>query len=417
MGDILLALNAFKMKKKLDEVRVEYRIYRVSNLRIVGEERYRILNDLARKVSNEYPCIAIRYTPTEDFNGIAVFGASDLDSKFTINSYEFELISQGEGLSIPHFRVRSFFYEILRAKLEYHGFWSSAYNKYYRFNEDDIIDGKFRIFRGIFFRFEVLNDGSVLLVLDPLTRIVSYDTVYELASQWGYVKAKNILKDRYIIVLVVGKGGLSKSLLKVHAFRPDLKAGVDKVIEVKGRKYTIKEYYSDYLGLPKVADLIPDDAPIIEAKSPSSDKVLYVASSMAYLNYRTNEIPPNYVKEVEKWIFMKPEQRLTLTKSFLNSINPLGYPQNDRVGRFEFENEPIVFHKEMGSVFEPPKLRFGRDTKVVDLSHYTRFFKESLRELGVAKRIAIPANSRIAVVYPENYITAVSYTHLTLPTN
>lgn len=63
-------------------------------------------------------------------------------------------MSRGEGLNIPHLRVKNLLYEILRARLEYHDFWASAYNKYYRFNEDDIIDRKFRIFRGIFFKFE-----------------------------------------------------------------------------------------------------------------------------------------------------------------------------------------------------------------------------------------------------------------------
>jgi len=347
----------------------------------------------------------VRYTPTKDLNGIVVLGASNLSNRFTVNSYEFELISQGESLNIPYFRARSFFYEVLRARLEYHGFWSSACNKYYRLNEDSVVDRKFRIFHGIFFRFEVLGDGSILLVLDPLTRIVSYDTVYELASQWGYAKAKNILKDRYITVLVARKGGLSRSSLKVHSFKPDLRAGVDKIIEVEGRKYTIKEYYSGYLRLPKVADLIPDDAPIIEARPRNSNKILYIASSMAYLNYKTNEISPDYVKEIEEWVFIKPEQRLTLTRSFLNSINPLSHPYNKNIGLFEFEEEPIMLSEGKAGVFNPPKLKFGRDAKVVDLSNYTKFFKKSIQELGVAKEISIPINSKLAVVYPENYIT------------
>jgi len=393
------------MKRVLSEIKVQYHVYRVNNLRVVDEEKHRVLNDIARKVGNVYRCVAVRYTLTNDFNGVVVYGLSKPVDKFTIDGYELELVDQGEGLSLPHFRVKNFFYEILRAKLRFHGYWSAAYNKYYRLAEDDTIDRRFRIFRGIFFRFEILSDGSVLLVLDPITRIVSYDTVYELASQWGYAKARTLLKGRYIVTLVVKRKELSRSLLKVYDFRPDLKAGVDKVIDIGGTRYTIKEYYSDYLGLPKVADLIPDDAPIIEAAPPSSNRKLYVAASMAYINYRTNEVPLQYTKEIEDKVFIDPDQRLMLTKSFLNSINPLNYPQNDRIGYFEFEDEPIVLHKERANVFEPPKLRFGKDAKAMDLSHYTKFFKESLRELGVAKRIAIPANSKIAVVYPENYIT------------
>lgn len=115
----------------------------------------------------------------------------------------------------------------------------------------------------------------MLLAPDPLTRIVSYDTVYELASRWGDVKARNILKDRYVIVLIARKRQLSRSLLKIYEFRPDLRAGVDKIVEIKGRKYTIGEYYSEYLKLPEMADLIPDDALIIKLKPPNSSRILY----------------------------------------------------------------------------------------------------------------------------------------------
>jgi len=356
-GDVLLAVNAFRMKKRLDEVKVEYLIYRVTKPNIVGSERYRILNNLARKLSDKYRCIAIRYTPTEDFNGVVVFGHSNLDGKIIVDDFKLEEVGQGVGLNIPHLRAKSFFYEILRAKLEYHGFWPSAYNKYYRL-QDESIDKMFRIFRGAFFRFEILEDGSVMLILDPLTRIVSYDTVHELVSQWGDAKARRILKGRYIVALVVRRGELSRSLLKVHEFRPDLKAGVDKVIDINGKKYTIKEYYSEHLKLPKVADLIPDDAPVIEAISPDSSRMLHVAASMAHLNYRTDDIPPDYIKRIEQYVFLKPDQRVTLTTSFLDAVNPLTHPYNTRIGTYEFEDVLFKPSEERSGELEPPGLKF-----------------------------------------------------------
>jgi len=400
----LLAVNAFRMKKKLDDVDVEYIVYRVTKPIIVGSERYRILNNLARKLSDRYRCIAMRYTPTEDFNGVIIFGSSDLDDEIIEGNLKLERVEQGVGLNIPHLKVHSFFYELLRVKLEYHGFWPSAYNRYYRL-QDEPIDRTFRIFRGAFFRFEILEDGSVMLILDPLTRIVSYDTVHELASQWGDVKAKRILKGRYIVALVVRRGELSRSLLKVHEFRPDLKAGVDKLIDINGRKYTIKEYYSEHLKLPKVADLIPDDAPVIEAISPDSSRMLHIAASMTHLNYRTNDIPPDYVKKIEQYVFLKPEQRVTLTTSFLDAINPLTHPYNTHIGTYEFEDKLFKPCKEKAGEFEPPRLKFKKGTKQVDVHNYTRFFRESIQELSVAREISIPVDSRIAVVYPENYIT------------
>ena len=41
----------------------------------------------------------------------------------------------------------------------------------------------------------------------------------------------------------------------------------------------------------------------------------------------------------------------------------------------------------------------------MDVYNYTRFFKENIRKLGVAREISIPINSKLAVIYPENYIT------------
>ena len=56
----MFALNAFRMKKKLDEVDVEYSIYRVIKPSIVGNERYRILNGIAGRLGDWNRCIAIQ---------------------------------------------------------------------------------------------------------------------------------------------------------------------------------------------------------------------------------------------------------------------------------------------------------------------------------------------------------------------
>jgi len=57
------------------------------------------------------------------------------------------------------------------------------------------------------------------------------------------------------------------------------------------------------------------------------------------------------------------------------------------------------------SEFESPIFRFKKGAKRVDVYNYTRFFKENIRKLGVAREISIPINSKLAVIYPENYIT------------
>jgi len=97
------------MRKKLDDIDVEYIVYRVTKPIIVGSERYRILNNLARKLSDRYRCIAVRYTPTEDFNGVIIFGSSDLEDEITEGNFKLERVEQGAGLDIPHLKVRCFF--------------------------------------------------------------------------------------------------------------------------------------------------------------------------------------------------------------------------------------------------------------------------------------------------------------------
>lgn len=399
-----MILNAFKLQEKMSDIKTKCHLYKISNFRASDEDRYRVLNGIIKKISKAYGCIALRYTPSDDFNGIVIISSSNYPKQLSLNGFNLELSNQYSGLNAPFLNVEEFFYEVLRSRLEYHGFWPSAYNKYYRFKEDETVEKTYRIFRGLFFRFDSFTDGSLILTLDPLTRIVSYGTIYDLLSEWDSERAKKNLKNRYIVALVIRRNSLSRSLFKISEFRPDLKSGISKLISINGRNYTIKEYYSEYLDLPKVADLIPDDAPILEVIGSGLSQKLYVSSSMAYLNYRTDEIRPEFIEKIKKAVFIKPEDRLTLTKSFLHSINPLIHPYDSALS-FKFEDEPLIFTTEDLEVFPAPELSFGKGSKMLDPANYTRFFRKNLRELGAAKEISIPIGMRIAIVYPETYIT------------
>jgi len=400
---VSVTVNAFKLRTKVSEIDVPYTVFKVENFRIApSEDRYKVLNNIARKLGEKLKTVALRYTPDESFNGVVVFGM-ELNECISIDGFELKPENWGHGLGLKGLNANGFFYELLRSVLEYRGYWSSSYNRYYQLFGDAIVDN-IRIFCGVFFRFEILSDGTVLLVLDPIARMVSNKTMYELAAEWGLEEAKRRLAGRYVVVDIVKRGSISKALFKVIEFVPNLRAGVDKVIKINGKEYTVKEYYAKYRNLPAIADRIPGDAPLIKVQEPNSNSVFYIASSMAYLNYRTNDIPSEYIEEIEKHIYLSADSRLQLTKEFLSTINPLKHPERATLGALEFESEPLILGGDRAGIYDAPELKFGRGERKVDLQRYTEFFRNALKELGVAKRIDIPTGKAIAVVYPEDRV-------------
>ena len=399
------SLNTFTLDKRLDELDVSAYVYTIENLKVSEEDRYRVLNGIANRVGRELRGIAITHAPTDNFNGIILFNPARFEEEIELDNLKIKFHEEIKSPKTLGPKIKKFFYELIRAKLEYHGFWGITYNRYYRLTED-ILENKFRIFRGIFFRIDVLSDGSINLTLDPITRVASYDNLHEIASRWGYEKAKKLLKNRYAIALIVRKNSLCRALYKITNFRPDLSAGESKVIDIGGEKYTIREYYITYRKMPEIVKYISDNAPLLEIIPPGSKKPIYLASSLAHLNLRTSDLTRGEKKLLESEIYLTPARRMILTKSFLTSLNPLQHPFYSELGTFKFRETPLTFRKNRNANILPPLLlKFKKRKITITLDNYVNYFKNSIRKFGVAKDIALPQGLKIAIVYPENYMT------------
>ena len=397
-----LKLNMFRLKKPLSEIDIDVSVYKVVNIGY-SKDKFKILGNIKYSASNFFNSIATTYSPSSGGDYILVFNPEKCPDECEIDSFtlKFEEKNKLEKFVNPAKRL---FYELTRLKLEYHGFWRVGYNKYYSLNVDNVIKGKFdeyKVYRGLFFRYEIL-DNQPFLVIDPITRVVTKDSLWTVISKFGESKVKEILEkeERYVVASQVRGKIPTFSVKKAVTLRTDLRAGKDKIISVEGKKYTIKEYYSDYKELPEIAEMIDDDEPLIEVEGG-----YWYAPSMAHLVMRTKDLEED-IDEVKEEVYLTPERRFGQTQRFLKVVNPLSNPKYPTIPKLEFKETPESFDD---SVFEPPDLLFGNEVKNLKsegFDNYTSFLKGNLKKHGPAKPLpALSANDRIAIVYPREYLT------------
>ena len=396
-------LNMFRLKEPLSSIDMGFYGYKIVNLS-KEQDRFRILNRLRKEVSSELNAITVAYSPKEG-DYILALNPRRVPSKLEIDNFILSLEIKCDNLKEYITPTKRVFYELTRLKLEYHGFWRSTYNKYYSLSPDKTIRGKFdnyRVYRGVFFRYEVFSNFS-WLVLDPITRVVVDDSLWTAISKMGEKKIKSMLEkeDRYVVVSQVRGEVSTLRVHKVLRLRTDLRAGKDKVIKVGDKRYSVKGYYEEYKQLPEVANKIDTMEPLIEVEGG-----MWYAPSTAHLVLRTKDLEGE-MDEIRNEIFLTPERRFSQVKRFLDVINPLHIKRYPLI-KFEFLEEPACF---FSKELEPPDLRFGKD-KSYNLmceggfENYTRFFKDTLRDCGPVKaRVRFSPRSRIALAYPREFLT------------
>jgi len=396
-------LNVFRARKPLSDLGIRVYGYKVLNL---GRERdrFRVLENLCRRVESKLGAPSTRYSPGEEEDYILVYNPAESPEEIRVNGFILRLEIEGEGLENYPSAAKRLFYNLTRQKLEYHGLWRAAYNKYYSLSYDKVVRGRYgeyRVYRGVFFRYEVVS-GYVWLVLDPITRIILNDSIMILLSKLGVEKVKEIFREgRYVVVCQV-KGSIpTLSVKRVLRLREDLRAGKDEVIEMDGRWYTVKSWYSEYRGLPEIADMIGDDEPLLETEGG-----YYYAPSMAYLVLRTKDIEGES-QALRDEIYLSAERRFGHIRRFLNVITPLYAPKFRGLPKIEFLEEPASFRSEE---LAPPSLRFGHG-KVFNLKdeggfdRYSRFFKNKLRRYGPARaKVRFSEGERLAIIYPREHL-------------
>jgi len=395
-------INLFRARKPISQLGIKIYGYKIFNLGC-RQDKFKVLKELCQEISLKLNTLSVRYSPSEEENYILVFNPQESPEEIRANGFILRLEMKGEDLEKYLMSTKRVFYNITRQKLEYHGFWRAAYNKYYSLSCDRIVDGKYgryKIYRGIFFRYEVIN-GFIWLVLDPITRIVHNDNLLILLSKHGPEKIKAMFEEgRYITVSQVKGNTITLSVRKVLRLREDLKAGRDEVIEKNGKWYSVKSWYRDYKNLPEIADKIDDNEPLLETEGG-----IYFAPSMAYLVLRTKDLEGES-QDIKSEVYLTVDRRLKQIQRFFNVINPLYISSFPNIPRIEFLEDLAIFKY---IELKPPDLRFGHQ-KSFNLENeggfqnYTAFFRSKLKKFGPAKGKISFYEKRLVLVYPREYL-------------
>lgn len=391
-------LNMFRSRKPLSDLGIRIYGYRVLNLG-QSQNRFDILRELGDELNLKLNTLSTRYTPSQEENYVLIFNPKEIPEEIRIKGFILKLEVKNEELKKFLTPVKRLFYNLTRKKLEYHGFWRASYNKYYSLSHDKIVRGRYgeyKVFRGIFFRYEVI-DNYLWLILDPVTRIVMKDSIWILISKFGEEKVKRVLREGRYVVTSQFKGGTpTLAIRKVLGLRDDFRAGKDKVIEKDDKWYTVKSWYSEYKDLPKIAQMIDDDEPLLETMGK-----VYYTSSMAYLVLRTKDIEGE--SRLKDEIYLTPERRFSQARRFLNVIDPLYAPGFHNIPRIEFLEKSVSFSS---LYLEPPDICFGAE-KSLNLrnyggfENYIRFFKDNLKRYGpVSAKVRFSTRDRLTLIYP-----------------
>jgi len=402
-----LRVNAFPLTSKLNDLNWDIHLYTLEGLTVTGEERFRRLSNIAENVESLTGGRTTYYAPTPEENYIVVVNPKVSHQSLLVDKmYKLVLHERTINPSKVREPLRRVFYKISRMKLLSHRMWESERNRYYRFLFTQLEDlENYRIYRGVFLRYDILEDGTVLLVLDPLTRIVTEDSLREIISREGVEKAKRRLRHRRVLIETLRKtpGGYDLRLMtsRMGLLHPDKYAGQTPVVPYKDKMVTIKEYYKR-LNMPSFVKDVEDHEILFQAEG----SPYYYAVSKARLIVRFEDLKKEERKKLKDIIYLKADQRIKLTYEFLLLLNDMKDPW---LGKIEFEDEP--FNVSYYEVLKAPKLKFGESTSededlvsappLESNKAYREFFRDKLR-LGPARRISIPRGNRIVIVYPND---------------
>ena len=401
-----LSVNAFRLKSSLEELDWSIYLYKLEGLAATGESRFRSLSNIAEKVEQHLRGRATYYAPEENLNYIVAVNPRHVKKSFMIDRCRLELSDMDVDLRRISKAIRRIMYKISREKLFSHRLWEDGRNKFYRLLFRKIEDlEKYRIYRGVFIRYEILDDHNLLLVLDPLIKIVSEDTLSEIISREGIEKAKRILKDRTVLVEFLRRSpkGLDLHLFtsQFRTLHPDKSAGYSRVVPYGDEMISIKDYYRRLDAEYFIKD-VDDDEMLFQVEGSPNHYLV----SKARLVIHFDELTRDERKKLRDFIYLSADQRIELTREFLMLLSAIKDPV---LGKLDFEED--LYLPKSWEIFEAPKLRFGKlkskyqigTPNMENPQAYRAFLKEKLR-LGPAKRVSIPKNARVAIIYPNDIV-------------
>jgi hypothetical protein len=381
--------NIFPCKKSIQEQKLTVDLYRIKGVPR-DNNHFRNLSRIIENISQQLGVLVVPYSPEEEDYAMAL--EPPITKTFSVMDYIASLEKQNEPLLKYPQQLREFHYEAARRALTKHGLWRYTYNRYFEYLPEKVID-EYEIYRGLWFRYDIYK-GKIFATIDPITRVTTRATIWELISKLGKEEAKKKLKNRYVIA-TQEKG---KSIYQIVGIDFDTTV-TEKCIKIDDRVYSVKEYFRRPGGRSELANQISDDECIVIVKRGKNAKELTMAPSLLKQILKTDDFPRERTlrRELQKEVFLSAERRRLLTKKFLMILNPLPLGP-ELITEFDF-NDISEATNEAG-VLPPPELTFGENSSLKpDLSNYGQFMKNALRKLGPARKATF-LNNKILIVYP-----------------
>ena len=390
--------NLFVSKKTLEEQNFSIDKYRVD--RIPRDDfHFRNLSGVLEDIRRQLGVLVVPYCPKEMDYALAL--EPTITKDFSSAKYPVTLVKQNEPLLRYPQQAREFHYEAARRALGDHGMWRSTYNRYFEYYPEKIID-EYEIYRGFCFRYDLI-EGKIFVTIDPITRVITQSTVWELISKLGKEEAKRKLTQRYVLA-IQEKGKAIYQIVRI-----DFETNVnDKCITIGEKAYSVKEYFRRPGGRPELADMISDDECVVIARRKKGAKELSMAPSLLKLGLGTKDLPKERTlkQELRNEVYLSADRRRRLTQKFLTIMNPLPLGTGRTI---EFHTQEISETSREAKTLSPPNLRFGSTRPMPpDLLQYGRFMKNSLREHGPARKATFP-NNRLILVYPSTVARGIIY--------
>jgi hypothetical protein len=381
--------NIFSSQTDLQKSFLIIDIYRIEGISR-DDSRFRKLSYVRENLSRRLRVPVILYS--SDGSDFAMALEPTLEARLDEMGFSAKLEKKGESLLNYPQQLREFHYEAARNVLEKHGMWKYTYNRYFEFHPEKTID-TFEVYRGICFRCDLFGH-KILLTIDPTTRVATRSTVWEIISKLGKEEARKQLTNRYVLA-TQEKG---KSIYQISKIDFDKRVN-ENCFQIADNVYSVKGYFRRPGGKPELADLISDDECVISVRRGLGSTELNMAPSLLKLILKTDDFPRerDFKGELTNEVYLSAERRRILTQKFLTVLNPLPLGTNRST---TFDLQDVSRTGKETNVLPPPQLIFGGKTSFVpDFSRYGSFMKNSLRELGPAKRATF-SSDRVILVYP-----------------
>jgi len=404
-------VNAFRLKKRLDELEWNVLMFRVRNLTLSGPDRFRELNRIADEIAAKYGGRATYFAPTETDSRIILVNPNvePRSRRFSlkVGKVKYDIEFMGGDIPLHEVRepIRRILYKVTEEEFVRHRMWSAGQHKYYRAIPETVDEApSYKLYRGVFFRYDILSDGTILLVLDPIIKMVSEDSLNETISKLGGEKALRVLRGKHVVVEIMDwrRSRPTFILGKISNINLRETAGGSKVVPWGEELLTIKEYYIKR-GAPWFVEDVKDDEPLFQIAGSSG----YFPASKAHLTVSFDELDRKERETLKSYIYLTARQRIELTREFLMLINGA---EGTFLGKICFENELLA--PPYCDIIPPPRLEFGGSEEenppeapplLSDTSsrEYRLFFTRKLR-FGPYRSLSFERESRLAIVYPSD---------------